>query len=72
MRWSLTLPASLTGNDLFRSTFASVFPLFGAAFFHHLGLGGASTLLAALSTLMIPLLYVTHNESHELRVSILD
>ncbi|ORY73242.1 putative caffeine resistance protein [Leucosporidium creatinivorum] len=44
------------GNDLFRSTFASVFPLFGAAFFKRLGLGGGSSLLAGLNILMIPLL----------------
>ncbi|KAI5481913.1 MFS transporter, DHA1 family, multidrug resistance protein [Pseudohyphozyma bogoriensis] len=45
------------GNDLFRSTIASFFPLFGRAFFDHLGLGGGSSLLAGLSILMIPVLY---------------
>ncbi|KAI5477203.1 MFS transporter, DHA1 family, multidrug resistance protein [Pseudohyphozyma bogoriensis] len=45
------------GNDLFRSTIASFFPLFGKAFFDKLGLGGGSSLLAGLSILMIPVLY---------------
>ncbi|ORY74325.1 putative caffeine resistance protein [Leucosporidium creatinivorum] len=56
--WPRYAASILAGNDLFRSTIASVFPLFGVAFFHRLGLGGASTLLAALSILMIPLLYL--------------
>ena len=38
---------------------ASAFPLFGRAFFHKLGLGGGSSLLAGLSILMIPLYYVS-------------
>mgnify|MGYP001574071527 CR=1 FL=1 len=45
-------------NDLFRSTFASFFPLFGHAMFTKLGLGGGSSLLAGISILMIPLLYL--------------
>ena len=48
----------LAGNDLFRSTFASVFPHFGTKYFHALGIGGGSSLLAGVSILMIPLLYV--------------
>lgn len=48
----------LAGNDLFRSTFASVFPLFGTKYFRALGIGGGSSLLAGVSILMIPLLYV--------------
>ncbi|GAA6063232.1 hypothetical protein JCM10212_005839 [Sporobolomyces blumeae] len=47
----------LAGNDLFRSVFASVFPLFGTKFFGALGLGGGSSLLAGVSILMIPVLY---------------
>ncbi len=49
----------LAGNDLFRSTIASVFPLFGHAFFTNLGLGGGSGLLAGLSFLMMPFYYVS-------------
>ncbi|GAA5914478.1 MFS transporter [Sporobolomyces salmoneus] len=48
----------LAGNDLFRSVFASVFPLFGTRFFTSLGLGGGSSLLAGVSILMIPLLFL--------------
>ncbi|KAG7444987.1 MFS general substrate transporter [Guyanagaster necrorhizus] len=44
----------LAGNDLFRSTIASVFPLFGRAFFVNLGLGPGSALLAGISFLMMP------------------
>ncbi|GAA6002012.1 hypothetical protein JCM10207_003037 [Rhodosporidiobolus poonsookiae] len=48
----------LAGNDLFRSVFASVFPLFGGHLFRNLGLGGGSSLLAGISILMIPLLWL--------------
>lgn len=46
------------GNDLARSSVASVFPLFGHVFFKRLGLGGGSSLLAGLSLLMIPIFYL--------------
>ncbi|GLB34695.1 putative benomyl methotrexate resistance protein [Lyophyllum shimeji] len=39
----------LAGNDLARSTIASVFPLFGHAFFTNLGLGPGSAVLAGIS-----------------------
>ncbi|KIM78350.1 hypothetical protein PILCRDRAFT_11327 [Piloderma croceum F 1598] len=39
----------LAGNDFFRSSIASVFPLFGHAFFTNLGLGAGSGLLAGVS-----------------------
>ena len=55
------------GNDLFRSTFASFFPLFGRAFFIRLGLGGGSSLLAGISILMIPLLYLLIKSGASLR-----
>ncbi|KAL8291587.1 hypothetical protein RQP46_002565 [Phenoliferia psychrophenolica] len=55
------------GNDLFRSTFASFFPLFGRAFFTKLGLGGGSSLLAGISILMIPLLYLLIKSGASLR-----
>ncbi|ORY74280.1 putative caffeine resistance protein [Leucosporidium creatinivorum] len=57
----------LAGNDLFRSTFASVFPLFGAIFFKRLGLGGGCSLLAGLSILMIPLLWLLIKHGATLR-----
>ncbi|BGP46833.1 hypothetical protein JCM10450v2_002683 [Rhodotorula kratochvilovae] len=57
----------LAGNDLFRSTFASVFPLFGTKYFRALGIGGGSSLLAGVSILMIPLLYLIMNYGPVLR-----
>ncbi|BGP30838.1 hypothetical protein JCM10296v2_002597 [Rhodotorula toruloides] len=48
----------LAGNTLFRSVFASVFPLFGKKYFKALGIGAGSSLLAGVSILMIPSLYV--------------
>ncbi len=48
----------LAGNDLFRSAIASVFPLFGRAFFVNLGLGPGSALLAGISFLLMPVFWV--------------
>ena len=45
----------LAGNDLVRSAFGAGFPLFGAAMYHNLGVGWASTLLALLSCAFIPI-----------------
>ncbi|KAH9974386.1 major facilitator superfamily domain-containing protein [Lactifluus volemus] len=45
----------LAGNDLIRSAFGASFPLFGAAMYHKLGVGWASTLLALLSCAFIPI-----------------
>jgi DHA1 family multidrug resistance protein-like MFS transporter len=47
----------LAGNDFFRSSVAAGFPLFGRAFFHNLGIGGGSSLLAGLSIVMLPALW---------------
>ncbi|KAF7978666.1 hypothetical protein HWV62_45194 [Athelia sp. TMB] len=56
----------LAGNDLFRSSMASVFPLFGRAFFQRLGLGGGSSLLAGISIALMPVYFVSHlSPSHE-------
>lgn len=57
----------LAGNDFFRSTIASVFPLLGRPFFHQLGLGWGSTLLAGLAILMIPALYALIKNGAKLR-----
>ncbi|KAK0438120.1 major facilitator superfamily domain-containing protein [Armillaria borealis] len=54
----------LAGNDLFRSSIASVFPLFGRAFFVNLGLGPASALLAGISILMMPAFLVRIASPH--------
>ncbi|PBK69271.1 MFS general substrate transporter [Armillaria solidipes] len=57
----------LAGNDLFRSSIASVFPLFGRAFFVNLGLGPASALLAGISILMMPAFLALWKWGHILR-----
>ncbi|KAE9386175.1 MFS general substrate transporter, partial [Gymnopus androsaceus JB14] len=57
----------LAGNDLFRSSIASVFPLFGRAFFTNLGLGPASALLAGVSLLMMPVFWSLMKWGHLLR-----
>ncbi|BGP40666.1 hypothetical protein JCM10449v2_004628 [Rhodotorula kratochvilovae] len=51
-----TAASVLAGNDLIRSCMAAGFPLFGAPFFHNLGVGPASSLLAGLNIVFfIPL-----------------
>ncbi|GAA5936674.1 MFS transporter [Sporobolomyces koalae] len=55
------------GNDFCRSGMAAGFPLFGAAFYHHLGVGGACSLLAGLSALMIIPLIALWKYGHKLR-----
>ncbi|GAA5830702.1 hypothetical protein JCM3766R1_003395 [Sporobolomyces carnicolor] len=55
------------GNDLFRSMMAAGFPLFGHAFYTHLGVGGACSLLAGLSALMIIPLFGLFKYGHKLR-----
>ncbi|KAF7297113.1 Benomyl methotrexate resistance protein [Mycena indigotica] len=57
----------LAGNDLFRSTIASVFPLFGRAFFVNLGLGPGSALLAGISFVLMPVYWLLLKYGHVLR-----
>ncbi|KAJ7201607.1 major facilitator superfamily domain-containing protein [Mycena pura] len=57
----------LAGNDFFRSAIASVFPLFGRAFFTNLGLGPGSALLAGISILMMPVYWLLLKYGHVLR-----
>ncbi|KAK0231563.1 major facilitator superfamily domain-containing protein [Armillaria fumosa] len=57
----------LAGNDLFRSTIASVFPLFGRVFFVNLGLGPGSALLAGISFLLMPVFWSLWKWGHVLR-----
>lgn len=57
----------LAGNDFFRSTVASVFPLFGRPFFINLGLGPACSLLAGVALAMIPALYYIMIKGETLR-----
>ncbi|RAH67998.1 MFS transporter [Aspergillus aculeatinus CBS 121060] len=48
----------LAGNDLFRSAFGAGFPLFASAMYKNLGVGWASSTLAFLSIVFIPIPYV--------------
>ncbi|KAJ7646873.1 major facilitator superfamily domain-containing protein [Roridomyces roridus] len=57
----------LAGNDLFRSTIASVFPLFGRHFFKTLGLGPGCALLAGISFLLMPVYWLLLKYGHLLR-----
>jgi len=57
----------LAGNDLFRSSMASVFPLFGRAFFTRLGLGGGSSLLAGISIALMPVYFLLIKYGDKLR-----
>lgn len=50
----------LAGNDFMRSTFGAAFPLFATQMYHKLGVGWASTLLALLAILFIPIPFVLH------------
>jgi MFS transporter, DHA1 family, multidrug resistance protein len=49
----------LAANSLVRSIIAGSFPLFGRSMFKTLGIAGGSSLLAGLSIVMIPPLYVS-------------
>ncbi|KAF9267172.1 MFS general substrate transporter [Marasmius fiardii PR-910] len=57
----------LASNDLFRSTMASVFPLFGSVFFRNLGLGPGCSLLAGISILLMVIYYTLIRYGHILR-----
>ncbi|KAK7046753.1 MFS general substrate transporter [Favolaschia claudopus] len=57
----------LAGNDLFRSTIASVFPLFGRSFFEGLGLGPGSALLAGISVALMVVFWMLLKYGHVLR-----
>ncbi|KAJ7114080.1 major facilitator superfamily domain-containing protein [Mycena epipterygia] len=57
----------LAANDLFRSSIASVFPLFGRAFFQNLGLGPGSALLAGLSFFLMAVYWLLLRYAHVLR-----
>ncbi|KAJ7036550.1 major facilitator superfamily domain-containing protein [Mycena alexandri] len=57
----------LAANALFRSAIASVFPLFGRAFFHNLGLGPGSALLAGLAFFLMVVYAVLLKYGHVLR-----
>ncbi len=55
------------GNDLVRSAFGAAFPLFATAMYKQLGVGGASSLLAALSVCFIPIPFVLYYYGERIR-----
>ncbi|KAF7371126.1 MFS general substrate transporter [Mycena sanguinolenta] len=57
----------LAANDLFRSSIASVFPLFGRAFFQNLGLGPGSAVLAGISFFLTGVYWLLLRYAHILR-----
>ncbi|KAH8920821.1 MFS general substrate transporter [Atractiella rhizophila] len=57
----------LAGNDFFRSSGAAGFILFGRALFTNLGIGGGCSLLAGLTAIMIPFLWVFYLRGAEIR-----
>ncbi|OJJ41816.1 hypothetical protein ASPWEDRAFT_167815 [Aspergillus wentii DTO 134E9] len=57
----------LAGNDLFRSSFGAGFPLFASAMYNNLGVGWASSTLAFLSIVFIPIPVVLMRYGETLR-----
>lgn len=57
----------LAGNDFFRSTIAASFPLFGEQYYSKLGIGKGNTILAAITALMIPILWLLKKKGAYLR-----
>ena len=58
---------AFAGNEFLRSTAGAVFPLFATAMFKNLGIGWASTLLALVSCLFIPVPIVLYHKGHIIR-----
>ncbi|CED83097.1 multidrug resistance protein [Phaffia rhodozyma] len=59
----------LAGNDLMRGAFGAGFPLFANAMFHHLGIGGASSLLGGLTCCFVAIPFVLLKFGSKLRHS---
>lgn len=57
----------LAGNALLRGAVGAAFPLFGRSLFETLTIGGGSSLLAGLSALMIPPLFLLYKYGAKLR-----
>ncbi|KAJ7302986.1 major facilitator superfamily domain-containing protein [Mycena albidolilacea] len=57
----------LASNTLFRAAIASVFPLFGRAFFRNLGLGPGSAVLAGISFFLMAVYWFLLRYAHILR-----
>ncbi|KAI0317443.1 major facilitator superfamily domain-containing protein [Amylostereum chailletii] len=59
----------LAGNDLVRSSFGASFPLFAGAMYRNLGIGWASTLLALLACLFIPIPILLYKYGERIRLA---
>ncbi|KAJ7043049.1 major facilitator superfamily domain-containing protein [Mycena alexandri] len=59
--------SALAGNDFFRSTMASVFPLFGTIYFQNLGLGTGGAVLAGIAVALIAVYYTLWRFAGRLR-----
>jgi len=59
--------AVMASNTFFRASFAAAFPLFGAYYVKALGVGVACTILAAVSLVMIPFMYLLYHNGARLR-----
>lgn len=57
----------LAGNDFMRSCFGAGFPLFSAAMYNKLGVGGASSLLGGLSIVFIPIPFALYFYGERIR-----
>ena len=57
----------MASNTFFRSSFAAAFPLFGAYYVKALGVGGSCSLLAGVSIVMVPVLWLLHKNGKQLR-----
>ncbi|KAJ7677237.1 major facilitator superfamily domain-containing protein [Mycena rosella] len=59
--------SALAGNDMFRSCIASVFPLFGRAYFRNMGLGTGSAILAGIAFGLMFCFFLLFRFGHILR-----
>ncbi|KAI9839881.1 MAG: hypothetical protein M1819_000073 [Sarea resinae] len=58
----------LAGNDLMRASFGAGFPLFATAMYKNLGIGWASTLLALLGVVFIPIPFALYYYGEPIRM----
>jgi MFS transporter, DHA1 family, multidrug resistance protein len=59
----------LAGNGFIRSMFGAVFPLFAGAMYRNLGAGWASTLLALLACVFVPIPILLYKYGDRIRLA---
>ncbi|KAM0746368.1 putative caffeine resistance protein [Meredithblackwellia eburnea MCA 4105] len=67
MSYPKYMASLFAGNALFRSTLASVFPLFGRYFYDALTVAGGCSLLAGVSLIMVPVMFALFKYGGHLR-----